>query len=224
MVTISHIVKKLIRDKPYLQQSINQGIISNSLLAKKIKNDVENELDKEVKYSAIVMALRRHQENLKKSFNESSFNYFEETLVKTEICYVVFKETSTLLPKLFTLYHVIDFKKGGILNIIQGNYEVGVVINNRYKENLFDILKMEKVLFVIDNLISISLLYSKDFTFIPGVIYNVSRILAWNDINIVSILQTPTEMSLVINKKDMAKCFEVLDQFKSDVKNNKHGK
>jgi len=220
MVTVSHVVDKLINNKVFLQESMNQGVISCNSLATKLKPEIEEELGKEVKHSAIVMALRRYEEKLKKSIKEPSFNYFVETIMKTNMCYIVLRETPSLLPKLFTLYHILDFKKGSILNIVQGNHEVGVITNERYKEKLLDLLKMETVLIVEDGLVAISLMYSKDFTFTPGVVYNVSRFIAWENINIINILHTPTELSLVVNEGDAMKCYKTLQKLvkKSDKK------
>jgi len=212
MVTVSHVVEKLMENKLYLQETMHQGVISCNSLATKFKTEIEDELGKEVKHSAIVMALRRYEEKLSKSIREPSFDYFIETIMKTNITYIVLRETPSLLPKLSTLYHVIDFKKGGILNIIQGNNEVGVITNERYKEKLLDLLKMESVYIKVDNLVSISLMYSKDFTFTPGVVYNVSRFIAWENINIINILHTPTELSLVVNEADAMKCYRILQK------------
>ena len=212
MVTISHVAEKLINDKAYLQEAMNQGVISYNSLATKFKPEIEEELGKTVKHSAIVMAIRRYEEKLKKSITEPSFNYFVETIMKTNMCYIVLRETPSLLPKLFTLYHIIDFKKGSILNIIQGNHEVGVITNERYKEKLLDILKMETVLIKDEKLVAISLMYSKDFTYTPGIVYNVSRFIAWENINIINILHTPTELSLVVNEDDAMKCYKTLQK------------
>ena len=212
MVTVSHVVQKLIDEKVFVREGLAQGIISYTSLAEKIKPEVEEELGKKVKLSAIVMALRRYEEKLKKSFRESSFNYFLETILKTDICYIVVNESVTLSPKLLTLYHIIDFKKGGILNIVQGNYEVVVITNQRYKKKVIDLLKTEKILTVVDNLVSISLTYSKDFLFTPGVMYNILRFVAGENINIIDIILTPTELSLIIEKKDAMKCYKVLEK------------
>ncbi len=212
MVTVSHVAEKLINDKVYLQEAMNQGVISYNSLATKFKPEIEEELGREVKHSAVVMAIRRYEEKLKKSIGEPSFNYFVETIMKTNMCYIVLRETPSLLPKLFTLYHIIDFKKGSILNIIQGNHEVGVITNERYKKKLLDLLKMETVLIKAEKLVAISLMYSKDFTFTPGVVYNVSRFIAWENINIINILHTPTELSLVVNEDDAMKCYRTLQK------------
>lgn len=57
MVTVSHIVNKLVNDKTFLHESMHHGVISNNSLATLLKPEIEIELGKEVKHSAIVMAL-----------------------------------------------------------------------------------------------------------------------------------------------------------------------
>ena len=71
---------------------------------------------------------------------------------------------------------------------------------------------METVLIVEEGLVSISLMYSKDFTLTPGVVYNISRFIAWENINIINLLHTPTELSLVVDKKDAMKCYKTLQK------------
>lgn len=212
MVTISNIVKEILKHNAIIQESINQGIVSYSKLAKNLKPQIEKELGKKVNKSAIVMALRRHSGEFKKSTDKPSFSYSIET-IKTDISYMVFEESPTLLSKLQKLYKTIDFKKGGILNIIQGNYEVSIITNSKYKKKVLDTLFEEKVLDTVDNLVSISLTYSKNFLFQPGILYDISRILSWENINVIDIILTKTELSLIIDKKDLMKCYKFLGRF-----------
>ena len=108
---------------------------------------------------------------------------------------------------------MIDFKRGGVLNITQGNFEVAIVVNKKCKEDLLDLLHDEKVLTVIDDLVSISLTYSKDFLYTSGILYDITRFLAWEKINIIDIILTKTELNLIINKKDLTKCYKTLAKF-----------
>jgi hypothetical protein len=195
-----------------MQEAINQGIVSYNKLANILKPEIEEELGKKVKHSAVVMALRRNSEKLKKSTSKPSFSYSIET-IKTGIFYLVLEESPNLYNKLCNLYPIIDFKKGGLLNVVQGNYEVAVVTNNKYKDNVLDILSDENILETIDDLVSISLTYSKDFIFTPGILYDVSRFLAWESINAVDIILTKTEFSLIVNKKDLMRCYKILGRF-----------
>lgn len=212
MVTVSHIINKLVDDKVFLQEGMHHGVISNNALAKMLKPEIEMELGKEVKISAIAMALRRYEENLRKSIGKPSYNYFSETIMKTNICHIVVSESPSLLPKLISLYKIIDFKKGGVLHISQGSYQVGIVTNERYKKKLLDLLGMESVVHVLDNLVSISLTYSKDFTFTPGVLYNVVRFITWENINMLNVIHTPSELSIIIDKKDAVRCYKIADK------------
>ena len=212
MTTISHVVKEILNRQIFLQEAINNEIVSYNKLANHLKPKIESELGTEVKHSAIVMAIRRHAEKSKNIIQTAKFSYFIET-IKTDIFYVSLEESSTLLPKIQTLYSIVDFKKGGILNIIQGNFEITIITNKRYREELLDILHDEKVLETVDEIVSISLTYSKEFLFIPGILYDVVRLIAWENINIIDIILTSTEMSITIVKKDLMRCYEILGRF-----------
>jgi hypothetical protein len=55
----------------------------------------------------------------------------------------------------------------------------------------------------VKDLVSISLIYSGEFLYTPGVIYDVSRFLAWENINVIDFILTKTEMSIILDKKDL---------------------
>ena len=65
MVTISHLVKKIVKDSPFLEEALSRKIVSYGNLAEQITERLEEELDKKIKHSAVVMALRRYAEELK---------------------------------------------------------------------------------------------------------------------------------------------------------------
>lgn len=213
-------IQDIIKRHVLLQEAINQGIVSYNKLANILKPEIEEELGKKVKHSAVVMALRRNSEKLEKSISKPSFSYSIET-IKTDIFYLVLEESPDLYNKLGTLYPIIDFKKGGLLNVIQGNYEVAVVTNSKYKDKVLDILYNEKILETIDDLVSISLTYSRDFIFTPGILYDVSRFLAWEGINAVDVILTKTEFSLIVDKKDLMRCYKILGRFAENAKKAK---
>jgi len=212
MVTISHVVQDVLKRQVLIQEAINHGIVSFNKLAENLKPQIEEELGRPVKHSAVVMALRRTSDKITKTAKEPSFSYSIET-IKTDISYIVLEESPTLLSKLQKLYSIIDFKKGGILNIIQGNYEIAIITNHKYKDKVLDILADEKVLETVDDLVSISLTYSKNFLFTPGILYDISRFLAWENINAIDIILTKTELSLIIDKKDLMRCYKTLGRF-----------
>jgi hypothetical protein len=224
MVTISHVVQDRLNKHVFLQEAINQGIVSFNKLADNLKPEIEQELGKKVRHNAVVMALRRYSEKLETKKEKAAFIYFRETLLKTDICYIVIEESETSVKTIQRLYDEVDFKHGGIFNLMQGNYEVSIVTNQRYKDKFLDLLSEENILKVVDDLVVISLTYSKDFSTTPGLLYNVSRFIAWEDINIYTVLHTPKELAFVISKKDTTRCYNALDRMVKPVQNHQNDK
>jgi len=212
MVTITHVVQDILNNHVFLNEAVSNDIISYNKVAEKIKPEVEAEMGKKVKHSAIVMALRRNADKLNGKYKHPSIDYSIET-IKTDLCYIVFENSPTIQNKIQKIYSIINFKKGGILNLIQSNFEIAIIINKKYREEALDILEGEKVLDILDNLVSISLVYDKDFLRTPGIIYEVSRFMAWENINIVDMVITKMELELIIDKKDLMKCYKTLAKF-----------
>jgi len=212
MVTISNVVQKLVNDRIFIQEPMSKGIVSYGSLAEQLKPDVEKELGKKVKTHAIVMALRRYAENLKIGHKEISFDYSSEIILKTDICDIALSRSSSLLRKLRSFYEVVDFEKGDIFNIIHGRHEVCVVTNDRYRVKLLSMMREEKILNVEKDLVSLTLTFSKKFLHTPGVIFNVIRNLAWDNINIFEIVSTNTELTFILNKRDAVKGYRVLEK------------
>ncbi len=219
MVTISQAVKDIIDKQVFLQEAISNNIVSYNKLAMNIKEDIEKEIGKKVKHNAIVMALRRYADKLEEKQQRLSLNYFREILLKTDICYIIVEESATALDKIQSLYHKTELKHGKIFNIVHGIYEVNIITNQVNKQKALDTLVNENVLRVIDDLVVISLLYSRDYLLVPGVLYNVLRFLSWENINILSITLTSQELNLLVDRKEAMRCYNILEKLAKSSKN-----
>ncbi len=214
MVTISHIVKKIVSGQPFVEEGLANNIISITNFAEQISPKIEQELGKKVKQAAVVMALRRFSEEISEHRKKSSkFDYSSEILMKTNICDISVIKSPSLLVKLRTVYNLVDFERGDTLNVILGSNEVSVIINEKYMEKLVKFLAGEKIINKEKDLVALTIIFtSDDFTHTPGVIFNAVRKLAWNNINIYEIVSTMTELTFILGKKDSMKAYEVLQE------------
>jgi hypothetical protein len=203
-----------------LQEAINHGIVSYNKLADNIKPEIEAELGKKVKHNAVVMALRRYTEKLEKKQSKPALNYFRETLLKTDVCYIIVEASPKTLNRIQSLYNQMDFKQGKIFNIVHGNYEIGIITNQSNKEKILSGLSDENILRVVEDLVVISLMYYKDYLFTPGVIYNVLRFIAWENINLLSITLTPQELNIVVDRQETMRCYNTLEKLVKTSKEN----
>jgi aspartokinase len=212
MVTISHVVKKLVDNRIFIQEPMKNNIISYGSLAKQLQPEIEEELGVSVKRHAIEMALRRYSEQLQNRHKTVSFDYSSDIIMKTQVCDISVLRSPSLISQIKKLYDIVNLEKGDILNIIYGSHEVSIVTNERYKQKFLGILKREKVLNVEEHLISLTMTFSKDFLYTPGVIFNIIRNIAWENINIFEIVSTNTELTVIIHKNDAVKGYKALEK------------
>ncbi|MBU0628793.1 MAG: hypothetical protein KKC75_06390 [Nanoarchaeota archaeon] len=216
MATVSHIVGKIISSRPILHEAIEQDIISFGNLAEKLMPEIETELGKEVKHSAVVMALRRYAETIQKNTVKPKFDYNSEIIMKTSLCDISVRKSPGLFSKLKKIYSIVNYEKGDALNIIHGNYEVSIVSNMRYIEKIKAELKGEKILNTEKDLVSLSLSFSGDFLHTPGIISTAARKLNWENVNIYELVSTLTELTFIVSKKDSTKGYDVLQRLVSE--------
>jgi hypothetical protein len=213
MESVSSVVKRLLNKKPFLFEAFSRGILSYGSLAAEFKPVIENSLGKEVKESAIVMALRRYAEEVKALPGRvSSFGdrLSCEILMKTNICDFNVRKTDGLLERLKGLYELINIGRGDFLNVSLGNEEISIVVSEKYEDEVSDFLDGEEILDHKRGLVSLTMLFSGDFLQTPGIIFQALRRLAWENINVYEIVSTMTELTVVIRKEDSTRGYEAL--------------
>lgn len=211
MVTISHVVKKIVNAHPVIYDSILYGIVNFANLAEHITPLVVQELGEEVHGPAIVMALRRYADVIsEKERVQSDFSFKSEIIMKTGLTDLTFVKSPSLLRSLKEIYGLIDFDHGDTLNVIHGNYEITIVVTERYAKKIQQILQNEKILNIEKNLVSLAMGFAKDFLYTPGIIAKVTRTLAWHNVNIFENISTMTELIFIVNKKDAMRAYTTL--------------
>jgi len=217
MVTVSHVVKKLVNEKVYLYEAISKRIASYGSVAKQLKPEIEAELGKEVDHSAIVTALRRYAEKMNTKFEYVKFNSnYAEVNLKTHIMDINVLKTQGIFDKLKRFYDVVDFERGDILHIIYGRNRVAIVTNERYKQKILDLLQNQKIKKIEENLVALSFTVGKDRIDKPGVLFQITRSLAWEDINIIEIISVDLDVTFIVEKKDAVKGYNALERLIKD--------
>ena len=213
MVTISHLVKKYVNERPFLQEAVSRGIINYANLADEMTDYIEKELKKKVKQMAVVMALRRYSEELgKKEPKKLEFNFHSQIVMKTDIIDIAVIKSPGLFKKLERLYGAIDYERGDTLNVIHGSKEVAIIAPRAHKKDVFRIIGKQEIFNIEEGLVSLSLTFSKEFLYTPGVIARVLRHLAWENVNVYEVVSTNTELTIIIHKDDSVRAYEKLQQ------------
>ena len=213
MVTVSHIAHKFVDEKPYLREAISKGIASYGSIAKQLKPDIEKELGKKVEHFAIIAALRRYAQKVDEKFKEIRFDAnTSEVNLKSNIIDINVLKTQDLFDKLKRFYDIVRFEKGDVIHIVYGRNSVTILTNERYREKIFNFLQNQKINKIEENLVALSFTIGKKLVDTPGVLFQISRSFAWENINIIEIISIDLEITFIIEEKDAIRGYKALQQ------------
>lgn len=218
-MTVTQAISYLLNKKPFISEALNDKIINFSALAGYLKKDVEKLLGKEVKAGAIVMALRRY-ESFKNPFFlkrlDEIISRIGDIVVRSNLVDYTFRNSDTLIKKQQRLFDIIHESKGFFYTISQGVYETTFILSEAIKERIPQIFEGEKLISYSIGLSSITIKLPTENTEQPGLYYFIFRKLAWEGINILEVVSTSNEFTILLQDNDIDKAFSVIKGLKNN--------
>jgi hypothetical protein len=216
-MTISKAVEIHISQQPFLQEAIIDGIINYLGLARKIKVNIEHRVGFPVKEGSIVMALKRMSPSYYYPVNAGIKNFIQKLgnlTVRSNINDYTFKHSYSLIRHQKTLLESVQQNRDIFFSYAQGTNESTLIISAASHELVMRIFKDEILLSQKSNLASLSILLPKENTEISGIYYYIFKNLAWEDINIVEVISTTNEFTILVDEKDIDRSFSILRRMK----------
>lgn len=213
MVSISHVVEDIVKHRPYLSEALAAGIINVSALARQLQEDVEKALRKEVNTGAIVMALNRlapylqirEQVQLNKLLNNMG-----DIILRSNLCDYTFKNSGTLLECHIELLKNLIRNDEFFYTMVQGVFETNIVLSDAMENLVVEYFKDELCVFKQSGLSSVTLKLPKGNILQPGFYYSIMKELSWEGINLIEVISSTNEFTVVVDNSLIDKTFVVL--------------
>jgi len=215
MLTIAQIVEKEIRQRPFLEEVMTEGLVNLSALARLIRPEIERTLGREIKEGAILMALKRYNSPFSPFLNVklmNSLNKIGEITVRSQLSDFTYKNSDRIVEKQKSLLLLIEDKRECFYTFSQGIYETTMVISSSMSDDLENLFKDEKLVSKIDKLSSVTLRLPENNTKLIGLYYFILKKIAYHKVNIIELISTTNEFTLVVDEQDAALTFNVLKQ------------
>src|SRR3989344_952332 len=211
MISISDAVYEIVKQSPYLTEALSEQIINLSALARKIHLKVEEKVKKDINDGAIIAALKRIGNKLNKKYKKVKImNNLGDMTVRSNISEYTYLNTETLLKKVQELFLNIGSKKEIFLNLSQGISESTIIASGNIEKEIQKTFKNETLSAKLVNLSSISIKLPEDTVNDSGAYYSILKLFALEGINMVEMVSTYTEVSLIFRTVDIDKAFSVL--------------
>jgi len=215
MVTVSQVIETLVKQKPFIESALSEGLINLSAFSRQIKPDIEKVLKKEVTEASILMALKRLVSHLEVSMNrkiEKATKGFGDIIVRSNLCDFTYKNSDTLVESQSKLIKRLTLEKDIFYTISMGVFETTIVINIQFSDEVKQLFKDEQLITSSLSISSITLRLPKDNTKIPGLYYHIFKQIAWEGISILEAISTTNELSIILKDTDVDKVFSILKQ------------
>jgi hypothetical protein len=218
MNTISSVVEQYIKSKPFLLNSLSQGIINLTSLSRIMLPELQSHLGKEVKQGAIVMALKRLSGELDFKINYKISKVLKnigEITVRSSLTDYTFVISDTLLENQARLLAEINKVHDIFYTSSRGVNETNIVVSASIDSIIDTIFRGEKLTHKIEDLSSITVKLPQENISTPGVYYYIFQRLAWEGIIIHEVISTTNEFTIIVSDDQIDIAFKVIKDLKN---------
>ena len=218
MKTISSVVEHYIKKKPFLQSALAQGIINLTSLSRIIKPDIQEELGKDIRNGAIVMALKRLSDDLEFRATHKIIKVLKnigEITVRSSLTDFTFLVSDTILENQTKLLDEVTKNKEVFYTSSRGVNELNIVVSNSLDSTVEKLFKDEKCTQKAENLSSITVKLPAENVSVPGIDYFIFQRLAWEGIILYEVISTTNEFTILVNDDQVDIAFKTIKDLKS---------
>lgn len=218
MISLPQAVHNLIDRSPFIKEALSAGLINNTSLARHLQDDVTRLIKKEATISAIRSAIDRMPIDTIYQLDKS-LSVFMKQLgdinVRSELIDYTFRNSPTLLNAQVQFLKSIDTSKKYFYSLSKGVNETTIVISQHLSASLEEHFERERQIMKREDLAAISIMLPERNLDVHGVYYTILKQLAWKAINVVEIISTSYEITLVVENQDVKPIFDIFLEFKN---------
>ncbi|HEX8403495.1 MAG TPA: hypothetical protein VF670_02685 [Duganella sp.] len=214
MLSIATKVERIVLESSFLTEGLRRGLINLSELARQLQPQLESDLWKPVGQAAVVMALRRVAERLPEQPSRAIalVRKTGELTTRTELTEYTFRNTDSIHECHRELLAKAEPLRGAFVTVTRGVNEVMVICSRALTPVVEQVFAGERLLARQDNLNAVTLHLNPDTSREPGIYHAILKQLAWDKINLVNMICTYTELTLLLEQDQTGAAFSVLSR------------
>lgn len=201
MLKISDAVYEILTSSPVALEALRSGILNLSAYAEQILPLVEDKTWKSVKKNSVVVALSRLAEDVQAVPPLVPHIQLDELSLKAPLADMTYEKTATTLEQASRLLTQAE-DSHHFLTITQGINEITLVMAEEYQQRVLHHFTAPPKASYRD-LVGVNVRFSEQYIPQANVIYAIISVLAQKRINLIEIVSTYTELTMVIEKKDL---------------------
>jgi hypothetical protein len=215
MTTISDEIENIVTGSPFLKEALIKDLINISALARDIKPELEKNLHKKITTAAINMALKRYLFKIKKNkiFSTDIKKHYGDLTLRSGLFENTYKNSLNLSKAISKILDVIKIDDSVYFTFTKGIWQSTVIASQILEKEIDKILIDELIIEKFNNLSSITIRLTNGHIAIPGICDYPLKVLSWYGINIIEVVSTYEELSIILRSEDVDKAFIKLNKY-----------
>ncbi len=217
MLSISTKVEQIVAESAFLTEGLGRGLINLSELARQLQPQLQSDLWKPVGQAAVVMALRRVAERLPQHKNGEIVlaQRTGELTTRTELTEFIYRYSDNTYECQRQLLALAEPMRGVFVTVTRGVNEVMVICSRPLTGTVEQVFAGERQLARLENLNAVTLHLNPDTHRTPGIFHAILKKLAWEKINLINMICTYTELTILLEQGQTGAAFSVLSKIVS---------
>jgi hypothetical protein len=210
MITVSQASERIIKRSRFLTEAMAKNLINASSLARYIQPEVEEMVFKKVSKGSLIMAIKRIQKEIHPHYKRITiFQEAPDMIVRSNLTLFHVANSEQILRKLLVIEEKSHtFQKKALF--VYGRVETVILTNKISSEEIQKELRGEQILSQHENISAITIHLPAEAEYSSGIVYFFIKSLAWEGINLLEVLLTHTELTLVFQKNEVEQAFHIL--------------
>jgi aspartokinase len=209
MTIIKTDVWEFLDKNPNITLMLKKGFINTRALANHIllNRKINGTID------SVISAIRRYNlDNLEDYLEQvkNKITLAKSISTRSNISNIILIKDSEIQETLSQLFNIINYSKGDILRLIQGDGFIEILVDTKNINSIKRLFQENKIIEMNNDLAEISIHLTQELSKTPGIIAIISNELALNKINVVEILACYLEYTWFIKQEDIITAYQVI--------------
>jgi len=212
MISIPEAVEEIVRRSPSLADGMSRGVLNLSALARVIRPEVERSAMKPVSDGAVIMALNRLARRVsgRESERDAIFQSAPDLMVRSNLMEITFANSGNLTSLQMELMDRVGVRREPFLTVTRGIFETTIIAARELEPVIDEVFRDERALAKIEGLTSLTVQLPPGTARVPGVYGFLLQSLAWEGINVVEVVSTLNELTIILPDDGIDRAFSVI--------------
>jgi hypothetical protein len=215
MRRISDLVEEYVLETPLVEEHLSLGLINLSALARHLQPRLRQALLRPVSEASIMMALKRLGPRVAARTRRPSTRTARpsDLTVRSSLVELTFRASDSTREKHRRLVTRAHRAEDAFLTYTEGATEVMLMVSAGLEKVVLQIFAGERLVSRVRNLSAIVIRLAASTVQTPGVYYAILKRLAWRNINVVDVVSTCTEFTIVVGNEEVDAAFSALRRY-----------